>query len=88
MKKNTSEKKAKRGFAAMSKDRQRAIARKGGKAAHRKGTAHKWTSEEAAHAGAKGGLAAQKSGKAWRWNSETARKASRKGVKKRKPKAA
>ncbi len=49
-----------RGFASMSKDKQRAIASKGGKAAHRKGTAHTWTSEEAAAAGRKGGKARQK----------------------------
>ena len=46
-----------RGFASMDKDKQRAIARLGGKAAHRKGTAHEWTHEEAKAAGRKGGLA-------------------------------
>lgn len=40
----------------MDRDRQRAIASKGGKAAHEKGTAHEWTSEEARLAGRKGGL--------------------------------
>lgn len=44
-----------RGFASMDKDLQRAIASKGGKMAHRKGTAHQWTSEEARIAGQKGG---------------------------------
>ena len=44
-----------RGFASMSKERQREIASKGGKAAHEKGTAHTWTSEEARAAGRKGG---------------------------------
>ena len=34
------------------------ISRQGGKAAHEKGTAHKWTKEEASAAGRKGGLAA------------------------------
>lgn len=43
------------GFAGMDRDRQREIASKGGKAAHRKGTAHEWDSQEAAQAGAKGG---------------------------------
>ena len=43
------------GFASMSRDKQRAIASKGGKAAHLKGTAHEWTSEEAQAAGRKGG---------------------------------
>lgn len=45
----------KRGFASMSKERQREIASKGGKSAHARGTAHQWTSEEAAEAGRKGG---------------------------------
>lgn len=39
----------------MDKDRQKAIASKGGKAAHAKGTAHEFTSEEAREAGRKGG---------------------------------
>jgi general stress protein YciG len=46
-----------RGFASMNKEKQREIARKGGKAAHDKGTAHEWTPEEAREAGRKGGLA-------------------------------
>lgn len=45
-----------RGFASMDKAKQRDIARKGGRAAHQKGTAHEWTSEEARAAGRKGGL--------------------------------
>ena len=36
-----------RGFASMDRSKQRDIASKGGKAAHQKGTAHEWTSEEA-----------------------------------------
>lgn len=48
---------ADRGFASMDKEKQRAIARKGGKAAHQKGTAHEWTSDEARLAGRKGGQA-------------------------------
>jgi general stress protein YciG len=40
-----------RGFASMDPERQRAIASKGGKAAHEKGTAHEFTSEEARRAG-------------------------------------
>lgn len=44
-----------RGFASMSSERQREIARKGGKAAHEKGTAHEFTSDEARAAGRKGG---------------------------------
>ena len=46
----------KRGFAGMSSKKQREIASKGGKAAHRKGTAHEWNSKEAAEAGRRGGL--------------------------------
>jgi general stress protein YciG len=41
----------------MDREKQREIASKGGKAAHQKGTAHEWTSEEARNAGRKGGLA-------------------------------
>ncbi len=44
-----------RGFAAMDPEKQRKIASKGGRAAHRKGTAHEFTSEEAREAGRKGG---------------------------------
>ena len=40
-----------RGFASMDPDRQREIASQGGKAAHAKGTAHEFTSEEARRAG-------------------------------------
>ncbi|HET6249329.1 MAG TPA: KGG domain-containing protein [Tepidisphaeraceae bacterium] len=44
-----------RGFASMDRERQREIARKGGKAAHEKGTAHEFTTDEARAAGRKGG---------------------------------
>jgi len=47
--------KSNRGFAAMSPERQRAIASEGGRAAHRQGVAHEWSSEEARQAGRKGG---------------------------------
>ena len=47
--------KSKRGFASMDSNRQREIASKGGRAAHAKGTAHEWTSDEARVAGRKGG---------------------------------
>lgn len=43
------------GFASMTKEKQREIASKGGKAAHAQGTAHEWTSKEAAEAGRRGG---------------------------------
>jgi general stress protein YciG len=51
------EHKSSRGFAAMDEEKQREIASKGGKAAHAKGTAHEFTSEEAREAGRKGGEA-------------------------------
>jgi general stress protein YciG len=44
-----------RGFASMDRERQREIASKGGRAAHRKGTAHQWSADEAREAGRKGG---------------------------------
>jgi uncharacterized protein len=47
-----------RGFASMDRVKQREIASKGGKAAHERGTAHEWSSEEAREAGRKGGSAA------------------------------
>src|ERR1700728_1638217 len=43
------------GFASMDQSKQREIARKGGMAAHKKGTAHEFTAEEARFAGRKGG---------------------------------
>ena len=46
---------SRRGFAAMDPERQRQIARQGGKAAHQQGVAHQWTTEEARAAGRKGG---------------------------------
>lgn len=51
----------KRGFASMDPEKQREIASKGGVAAHEKGTAHKFTPEEAREAGRKGGQARRKS---------------------------
>ena len=39
----------------MDRDKQREIARKGGRAAHEKGTAHEFTTDEARAAGRKGG---------------------------------
>ncbi len=55
MAKDTQHNKSQRGFAAMDDEQQREIASKGGKAAHEKGTAHEFTSEEAREAGRKGG---------------------------------
>ena len=50
-----SEGKSRRGFASMDEVRQREIASKGGRAAHAKGTAHEFDSNEARAAGRKGG---------------------------------
>lgn len=44
-----------RGFAAMDPQKQKQIASEGGRAAHRQGVAHEWSSEEARAAGRKGG---------------------------------
>jgi general stress protein YciG len=46
-----------RGFALLDRTKRRQIASKGGKAAHAKGVAHEWSSEQARLAGRKGGLA-------------------------------
>jgi general stress protein YciG len=46
---------AKRGFAAMDSSRQSEIASNGGRAAHQKGTAHQFSSDEAREAGRLGG---------------------------------
>ncbi len=46
-----------RGFAAMDPALVRELARRGGVAAHRAGTAHEFSTEEARDAGRKGGLA-------------------------------
>jgi general stress protein YciG len=46
-----------RGFAAMDPKLVSELATRGGKAAHRAGTAHQFTSEEARVAGRKGGMA-------------------------------
>jgi general stress protein YciG len=69
----------KRGFASMDAAKQREIASKGGRAAHEKGTAHQFTTEEARAAGRKGGQAAHFKGTAHKFTSEEARAAGRKG---------
>lgn len=53
-----------RGFAAMSLERRREIASKGGRRAHELGTAHQFTTEEARAAGKKGGVILAKN-RAW-----------------------
>jgi hypothetical protein len=45
-----------RGFASMNQEKRREIASKGGRAAHEKGTAHRWTPDQAREAGRLGGL--------------------------------
>jgi len=52
---NSDSKKEGRGFASMETERQREIARKGGKAAHAQGRAHEFTADEARAAGRLGG---------------------------------
>lgn len=54
---NETPRKSVRGFAAMDAEKQREIARKGGRAAHEQGVAHEWSSDEARQAGKKGGQA-------------------------------
>ena len=44
-----------RGFASVDKASRCEMARKGGRTAHQRGTAHEWTPEEAREAGRKGG---------------------------------
>lgn len=48
---------SRRGFAGMSDARQRQIAAQGGRAAHKQGTAHEFSTTEARQAGQKGGVA-------------------------------
>jgi uncharacterized protein len=64
-----------RGFAVMSKKLLREIASKGGKAAHAKGTAHEFSSEEASKAAQKGHAL----GRCHVYTTEEARAAGRKG---------
>jgi len=47
--------KRQQGFAVIPPEQQRAIASRGGKAAHRRGAAYEWTSDTAREAGRKGG---------------------------------
>ncbi len=68
-----------RGFASMDEQRRRRIASEGGKASHRRGKAHEFSSEEARNAGRKGGQVAHQRGRAHTFSSEEARSAGRKG---------
>src|SRR5919199_530369 len=63
------------GFALMDPERRRAIASAGGKAAHARGTAHRFDSHWASEAGRR----AHERGTAHVWTSEAAREAGRKG---------
>ena len=58
------EHKPKKGFAVMSRDQRRKIARLGGIAAHQSGKCHEWKSEEARMAGRKGARARRKTAQA------------------------
>lgn len=58
-------KKGRRGFAGMSPEKRRKIASMGGKTAHKRGTAHKWSSEEARRAGKIGGKKRKKVPSYW-----------------------
>jgi general stress protein YciG len=64
-----------RGFAAMSPEERRQLGSKGGKTAHQRGTANKFTPETASVAGRRPHL----NGTAHKWTSEEAREAGRKG---------
>lgn len=64
-----------RGFAAMSAEDRRALGSKGGKTAHQRGTANKFTPESASVAGRR----PHENGTAHKWTSEEAREAGRKG---------
>ena len=64
--------------------KQREIASKGGKAAHQKGTAHEWTSEEARDAGRKGGIASHRRRREQKDSGET-RETGRRGVRRSRP---
>jgi general stress protein YciG len=64
-----------RGFASMDKEKQKEIASKGGRAAHEKGTAHEFNSNEASLAAKKG----HERGTAHEFTPDEARIAGRKG---------
>ena len=64
-----------RGFAGMTPDQRRALGSKGGRTAHARGTANKFTPETASVAGRR----PHENGTAHKWTSEEAREAGRKG---------
>lgn len=64
-----------RGFAAMTPEERRNLGSKGGKTAHQRGTANKFTPESASVAGRRPHI----NGTAHKWTSDEAREAGRKG---------
>ena len=66
-----------RGFAAMTVEQRRALGRKGGKTAHQRGTANKFTSQT----GSDAGKVPHQQDTAHKWTAEEAREAGRKGGK-------
>ncbi|MBI2387999.1 MAG: stress-induced protein [Deltaproteobacteria bacterium] len=68
-----------RGFAALTPEQRRALGSKGGRTAHQRGTANKFTSESASSAG----RIPHERGTAFRWTSDQARAAARKGAARR-----
>jgi general stress protein YciG len=67
------------GFASLTGQQRREIARKGGQTAQAGGKGYRWDSEAAVEAGRKGGKATQARGTGYRFNSETGRAAGKKG---------
>lgn len=84
----TEQKKQRRGFAAMSESKRKAIASQGGRAAHAKGKRHCFSSLLARTAGSKGGKAAHARGTAHKFTSDTAKAAAKMAVQSRKAKRA
>ena len=68
-----------RGFGALTPEQRRALGSKGGRTAHERGTANKFTSESASSAG----RIPHERGTAFRWTSDQARAAARKGAARR-----
>lgn len=66
---------APRGFARLTPEQRRALASKGGRTAHARGTASKFTPDDASRAG----KIPHQRGTAHSWTSETGREAGRKG---------
>ena len=64
-----------RGFASMTPEQRRLLGSRGGKTAHERGTANRFTPESASAAG----RVPHENGTAHKWSSEEAREAGRKG---------